>query len=74
MAMKAIHFKDNEMLEKIMNTKDPKEQKAYGRKVKNFNPDVWNKVAKAYVYIGNLNKFSQNPILKASLLETKEKV
>lgn len=73
MAMKATHFKDEETLKKIMNTSSPREQKALGRLVKNFNPDVWNKVAKAYVLIGNINKFNQNPLLRQVLLETKNK-
>lgn len=72
MAMKATHFKDEEALEKIMTTKDPRKQKAIGRTIKGFNAEVWSKVAKAYVYIGNLEKFS-DPTLKKVILNTLDK-
>lgn len=69
MAMKANTFNDKEAYDKIMKSHDPSTQKATGRKVKNFNPEVWNKVAKDYVYKANVAKFSV-PYLKEILLNT----
>lgn len=60
MAEKARLFGDQEILEKIMSSKNPREQKKYGRKVKNFDEKKWNSVAKDIVYKGNYAKFSQN--------------
>ena len=69
MAMKARHFGDADSEEKIMKTWNADEQKALGRKVKNFVPEVWSQVSKDYVFKGNLAKFS-NPRLKELLLAT----
>lgn len=68
MAMKAQTFGDTASLQKIMSTDDPSYQKALGRKVAGFDPDMWNCVAKNYVYKANLAKFSGD--LKQFLLET----
>ncbi len=68
MAMKAQTFGDTASLQKIMSTDDPSYQKALGRKVANFDPAVWNAVAKEHVYKANLHKFSGD--LKQFLLET----
>jgi ribA/ribD-fused uncharacterized protein len=71
MAEKAKLFGDNEILEEIMKPIHPKAQKALGRKIKNFNENVWNKHARPIVYIGNEAKFLQNPDLLVKLLKTK---
>jgi hypothetical protein len=60
MAAKAKVFNDEESFKKIMATNSPREQKALGRKVKNFNAETWNTVARDYVTLGNYNKFTQN--------------
>ena len=70
MAMKALTFNDQESYEAIMSTSSPREQKEFGRGVKNFNTDKWNEVCREYVYQGNLAKFTQNPNLKVELLKT----
>ena len=60
---KAMLFKDSETADEILACKNPRDHKALGRKVKNFNVDVWNKNAKRIVYDGNRAKFTQNPDL-----------
>lgn len=70
MAEKARVFKDKESERKIMKTKMPGEQKALGRKVKNFNVDKWNNVAKDIVYRASMAKFTQDEELKQILLDT----
>lgn len=72
MAMKALLFEDREILASIMRSSDPKEQKAFGRQVKNFNSDRWNTVAKDFVFNANFAKFS-DPALKRVLLDTGDK-
>lgn len=70
MAQKAIMFGDDEMLEKIMGTNDPKTQKTCGRNVKDFDPNKWNQYAKAIVHDGNMAKFTQNPKFLEDLIAT----
>ena len=71
--MKALTFNDQENYEAIMATTSPREQKEFGRNVKNFNTDKWNEVCREYVYQGNLAKFTQNPSLKLELLKTEDR-
>ena len=47
MAQKALLFKDTETYEAIMKTSHPSGQKALGRKVKNFNKETWEMIAKS---------------------------
>ena len=61
---------DTSLINKIMASNSPREQKAYGRKVKNFNVDTWNFWAKDIVYLGNLAKFGQNDDLYSFLKNT----
>lgn len=70
MARKALLFGDMKSYEKIMASGSPREQKALGRTVRDFNADIWNREARDYVYTANMAKFSQNPDLKRFLLET----
>ena len=70
MAHKAMTFKDEESFKKIMGTTSPREQKALGRKVKNFNPKVWDVMSSLIVYDMNLLKFSQNKKHQEALLKT----
>ena len=57
---KAKLFNDLNIMEEIMKTKDPKKQKALGRKVKNFSEEKWNEYKLDIVTLGNFYKFSQN--------------
>jgi len=74
MAKKAELFGDNEMLEKILIAKSPAEAKKLGRKVRNFDPQIWGENCFDIVCEGNYNKFSQHPDLKEFLLNTKDRV
>jgi len=60
MAEKARLFNDNEMLEKIIQTTFPKEIKAYGRAVQNFDQSIWDAKCFQIVKDANIAKFSQN--------------
>ena len=73
MYMKAVLFGDEIIAAKILEAKSPREQKDLGRKVKNFNKDIWERQCKNIVYNGNYAKFTQNEGLKSALLETKGK-
>ena len=74
MHQKAILFKDDDMAEKIMKESIPKIIKSYGRKVKNFDEDTWQKHCREFVYNGNLAKFSQSEEFKNKLLSTGEAI
>lgn len=72
MAKKAELFGDQKSLTKIMNTSNgnPKIVKALGRKVQNFNQDVWSDKCKEIVKRASLLKFTQNPELLHILINT----
>ena len=74
MAEKARMFKDEEMLEKIMESEQPKEMKAYGRAVKGFEKEKWDRACYEIVKKGNQAKFSQNPELLEFLLNTRKRI
>jgi len=60
MAQKALTFNDQETYAKIMSVTQPRDQKALGRKVKNFNPKVWDCYSTMVVYDASILKYSQN--------------
>ena len=70
MYRKAKCFKDEEITEKIMETDDVAIIKALGRKVRDYDDEVWSKIRGQEVYEGLLAKFSQNEDLKKRLLDT----
>lgn len=74
MHQKALLFGDRETAELIMQEENPREQKKFGRMVKNFDKATWDKNSLAIVYAGNLAKFSQNEGLKKELLETGDRI
>jgi len=74
MYSKAKFFGDEETAKEIMKSTNPAEQKRLGRKVKNFNTELWNKVCFSIVYKANYAKFSQNPTLKEGLLATEDRI
>ena len=73
MAKKALLFGDYEILAEIMSTKNPATQKDCGKRVKNFNKEVWETYCRKYVYDGNYAKFTQNPKMLAELMATGDK-
>lgn len=70
MHQKALTFKDFEIAEEIMDETDPRTQKVWGRKIRNFNGEVWNKVCLDIVTKGNFAKFNTYPAFKRRLMET----
>ena len=70
MYKKAMMFKDIEIARKIMKSTNPKEHKALGRKVNNFNPKKWADESFEIVKEGNRTKFMQNPHLSKILQDT----
>lgn len=73
MAEKARLFQDKEMLEEILNAKTPAEAKKLGRKVRNFDNQIWEENRSKIVVEGNYHKFS-DPEYKAFLLGTGIKI
>ena len=70
MAKKALLFKDKDTYKDIMNSKHPREQQKFGRKIKNFDQKIWDSNCQLIVYQGNYFKFSQNKELLKVLLST----
>lgn len=70
MAGKARLFGDEEMLAEILQADTPKEVKALGRRVKNFDPLKWDEKKFEIVEQGNYHKFTQHADLKKYLLGT----
>ena len=74
MAAKAMMFEDQETLLEIMDATHPGDMKRLGRKVKNFDVDVWNRHARDVVYLGNFYKFTQHNGAKDFMDHTKDKI
>ena len=68
MYMKAIVFGDEEIAKQILEDGDPKKVKALGRKVQNYDEQVWNEKRYQIMLKANVVKFSQNDDLKQLLL------
>lgn len=72
MYKKAEIFKDDSIAHKIINTPyNPKLYKQLGRKVKNFDSEIWDGHKEQVVYDGCWFKFTQNKDLKNELIKTK---
>ena len=70
MYAKAQLFNDIDIANKIMFSNSPRQIKILGRKVKNFDEEVWNNNKKALVKKGLKEKFKQNNNLKEILIAT----
>ncbi|MEM6803313.1 MAG: NADAR family protein [Bacteroidota bacterium] len=74
MAGKARLFKDEEYLNLILNAESPAEAKKLGRKVRNFEVQIWEKHRCDIVTQANILKFGQHEELKSFLLGTQNRV
>lgn len=74
MAEKANLFGDLETWEVIVESKDPKDAKGLGRKIKNFDSVLWDNEKYEIVKKGNLLKFGQHKKLKEFLLSTGDQI
>lgn len=74
MAEKARLFGDDRMLEAIMNAKHPKQMKEFGRAVRSFDNNVWERNCYDIVKRGNHAKFEQNPELWDYMKTTKNRI
>lgn len=70
---KALLFNDHEMAAKIMTKSEPGDQKRLGRRVKNFDQEIWLKNCYDIARRCNIAKFSQNPDLLEILKSTRGK-
>lgn len=74
MAEKARLFNDKEIVNQILHCNHPMEVKKLGRKVKNFDPKIWDDNKYKIVKKGNYYKFLQNTSLKEFLVNTNTRV
>ena len=74
MAGKARLFGDGEMLEKILKAPDPGKAKALGRRVRGFDHEAWSAARCSLVIEGNVEKFSQNALMKRFLVNTGRRI
>lgn len=70
MYQKALLFNDFEIAEQILNETDVRKIKALGRKVKDFDNELWDKHKEDFMFNACYAKFSQNDKLKDFLLST----
>ena len=73
MYLKALHFEDDDIAERIIESTSPKEAKRLGRLIKNFDEHSWLQVREFCMNEAVTTKFNQNPLLKKQLLEHKGK-
>lgn len=70
MYSKAVLFEDKAIAEEILATESCRTVKELGRKIQNFDEELWREHRFAVVLRGNLAKFSQNDELKAYIFST----
>ena len=70
MYQKAMLFRDYEIAEKILKTKNPRTCKALGRKVQGFSPDTWGKYKRQIVFAGNMLRATQDEQFRQELRAT----
>ena len=74
MMSKAILFNDEPSLKKIAMSASPMAAKRLGRKVKNFNPEVWDKMKEPAMMSALMHKFAISPDFQVSLKESGNKL
>ena len=67
---KKVMLFEPELEQLILSTKDPKEMKSIGQKVKNYNNSEWSAVRYEIMKEALFHKFSQNPKLLNNLMWT----
>ena len=72
MYYKAKMFRDYEIADRILRSRNPKDQKQLGREVRNFDENYWNNNGEEVMYRILLEKFSQNQDFKKELLKYKD--
>ena len=71
MFQKATVFGDIETASRILEATHPRECKELGRKVRNFNQEIWDQVKQGIVFSGNYHKFNFHKEMRDVLFETK---
>lgn len=71
MYLKAKHFGDMEVADKILKSESPKEAKALGRKVTGFSEEEWEKVREEKMRTALVFKLISWPFFKTELLSDK---
>lgn len=74
MAEKARLFGDEEARSKILQARHPKQMKAFGREVRNFDDKIWKKESYRIVLRASREKFRQNDELWAFLRGTQQRI
>lgn len=74
MAQKALLFEDLEGYEQIVLCDHPAEAKSLGRKIRNYDEEVWDSKRFEIVINGNIHKFNQHPPLLNFLMATGDKI
>lgn len=75
MYVKAYHFKDNATMKKILKPGyEAHDYKRFGREVKNYNDEAWNKVRFDAMKQACRLKYTQNPDLRTILLNTEDAI
>jgi ribA/ribD-fused uncharacterized protein len=74
MYRKALLFEDYAIADKILKEKFPKNIKALGRRISNFDEDVWSTNKIEIVTNGTYLKFSQNKDILRKLMATGDKI
>ena len=74
MVQKAKLFDDDEAAASLLTLKDNREIKSRGRHIVGFDQRRWDDNKYSIVVLGNLHKFSQHPILRAYISETRPMV
>ena len=69
MYQKAILFNDFEIAKQVLNETDVRKIKALGRKVKNFNNELWDKHKEDFMFNACYAKFSQNDKGNCEIIE-----